>query len=159
MKEKFLQLPVPLRKQILLRLAGTAISLAMLLLILIYGGTWQFWLPCALAAVLCLGSAAFLFDQCVSGKYICIHAVCTDMDRTTIRHRIKALYLQSEKYRIRLVGIRPIRNLKVGDSVELFISENTEVYEADRYKVICSYITLARSALPLDSEKKEIQIQ
>lgn len=159
MKETFLKLPAPLRKQILLRLAGAGLGVAMLLLVLAYGGTWQFMLPCVIGAVLGLGSAFLLFDRCAKGKYIRIHAVCTDMEQTAIRRRIKALYLLSEDHRIRLVGIRPIRNLKIGDALDLYLADNTAVYEADGHKVICNYITLVRATTPLETEKKEIPIQ
>lgn len=159
MKETFLKLPAPLRKQILLRLAGAGLGVAMLLLVFVYGGTWQFLLPCIILAVLCLGSAFLLFDRCAKGKYIRIHAICTDMEQTAIRRRIKALYLLSDDHRIRLLGVRPIRNLKIGDVVDLYVAENTAVYETDGHKVICSYITLVRSILPQEEEKKEIPIQ
>jgi len=159
MKETFLKLPAPLRKQILLRLAGAGLGAAMLLLVLVYGGTWQFMLPCAIAAVLCLGSAFLLFDKCSKGKYIRIHAICTDMEQTAIRRRIKALYLLSDEHRIRLVGVRPIRNLKIGDAVDLYLAENTAVYESDGHKVICSYITLVRATATPEEEKKEIPNQ
>lgn len=159
MKDTFLKLPAPLRKQILLRLAGAGLGVAMLLLVLAYGGTWQFFLPCVIVAVLCLGSAFLLFDRCVKGKYIRIHGICSDMEQTAIRRRIKALYILSDDHRIRLVGVRPIRNLKIGDAVDLYVAENTAVYETDGHKVICSYIALVRSTAPQEGEKKEIPIQ
>ena len=45
MAEKFKQIPVPLQKQILIRLAGSGLGLAMLVLILAYRGSWQLMLP------------------------------------------------------------------------------------------------------------------
>ena len=81
------------------------------------------------------------------------------MEQTAIRRRIKALYILSDDHRIRLVGVRPIRNLKIGDAVDLYVAENTAVYETDGHKVICSYIALVRSAVPPEGEKKEIPIQ
>ena len=53
MKEKFKQIPQPLRKQILLRCAGTGLALAMLLFVLVYSRDWRFFIPCVVAAVLC----------------------------------------------------------------------------------------------------------
>lgn len=156
MKEKFIQLPAPLRKQILLRCVGAGLGAAMLLIVLIYSRDWRFMVPCAAVAALCLGSAAFLFDRCVRGKYVVISGLCTEIERTPIRKRIKAIYLQTEEHQVKLVGIRPIRNLIEGDTLNLYVAENTPVYNADGCNVICSYITLEKTLL---TAKKEIQTQ
>jgi len=156
MKEKFMQIPAPLRKQIWLRLTGAGLGAAMLLIVLIYSSDWRFMVPCAVAAVLCLGNAALLYDRCVRGKYVVITGVCTEIERTGIRKRIKALYLQTEEHNIRLVGIKPIRNLSVGDTLTVFMADNTAVYNMDGCNVICSYITMSKS---LPTAKKQIETQ
>ena len=156
MKEKFMQIPAPLRRQILLRCAGAGLGVAMFLIVLIYSTDWRFMVPCAAAAVFCLSSAALLFDRCIRGKYVVITDICTEIDRTSIRKRIKAIYLQTEEHQVKLVGVRPIRNLVVGDTLNLFVAESTPVYNMDGCNVICSYITLSKT---LPTAKKEIQIQ
>ena len=156
MKEKFKQIPAPLRKQIWVRCAGAGLAAAMLLIVLIYSNDWRFMVPCAVAALLCLASAAMLFDRCVRGKYVVITGICTEIDRTTIRKRIKAIYLQTEEHQVKLVGVRPVRNLLIGDTLSLFVAENTPVYTIEGSNVICSYITLEKV---LPTVKKEIQTQ
>ena len=155
MKEKFMQIPVPLRKQILLRCAGAGLGAAMLLIVLIYSNDWRFMVPCAVVSILCIGSAGLLFNRCVRGRYVVITGICTEIERTNIRKRIKAIYLQTEEHQVKLVGVRPVRNLIVGDTLNLFVAENTPVHNTDSCNVICSYITLSK-ALP--TQKKEIQI-
>ena len=156
MKEKLSQIPAPLRKQILLRCAGAGLGAAMLLIVLLYSGDWRFLIPCAAAAILCLASALLLYDRSTKGRYVLITGVCTVIERTGIRRRIKAIYLQTEEHRVRLVGVRPIRNLSIGDDLELYVADNTAVYAVDGSNVICSYIALAKVVPGLDSEKKEI---
>lgn len=156
MKEKFMQIPAPLRRQILLRCAGVGLGATMLLIVMIYSTDWRFMVPCAAAAVLCLSSAALLFDRCIRGRYVVITGICTEIERTSIRKRIKAIYLQTEEHQVRLVGVRPVRNLIVGDTVSLFVAENTPVYNTDGCNVICSYIALSKT---LPTQKKEIQTQ
>ena len=156
MKEKFMQIPAPLRRQILLRCAGAGLGVAMFLIVLIYSTDWRFMVPCAAAAVLCLTSAALLFDRCVRGKYVVITGNCTEIERTSIRKRVKAIYLQTEEHQIKLVGVRPVRNLIAGDTLNLFVADNTPVYNTDGCNVICSYIALSKT---LPTQKKEIQIQ
>ena len=156
MKEKFKQIPQPLRKQFLLRYTGVIMGIVMLLIVLIYSTDWRFMVPCTAASVLCLASAALLFDRCIRGRYVVITGICTEIERTSIRKRIKAIYLQTEEHQIKLVGVRPVRNLIVGDTLNLFVAENTPVYTIEGSNVICSYITLEKV---LPTVKKEIQTQ
>ena len=44
------------------------------------------------------------------------------------RRRIKSLYLRSEQYTIKLVGVRKIRGLAVGDTMTLYVSDK-DVYK------------------------------
>ena len=156
MKEKFMQIPQALRKQIWLRCGGAGMGAAMLLMVLIYSTDWRFMVPCAVAAVLCIASAALLYYRCIQGRYVEIYGVCTEIERSGIRKRIKAIYLQTPEHTIRVVGIKPIRNLSVGDSLTLYVADNTAVYNMDGCNVICSYIAMTK-ALP--TAKREIETQ
>ena len=129
---------------------------AMLLMVLIYSTDWRFMVPCAVAAVLCLVNAVLLYCRCIQERYVEICGVCTEIERSGIRKRIKAIYLQTPEHTIRIIGIKPIRNLSVGDSLTLYVSDNTAVYSMEGCSVICSYITMIKT---LPAQKKEIQTQ
>ena len=159
MKEKLMQFPTPLRKQVLLRCTGAGIGTAMLLIILIYGGSWQFYLPCAIVSILCIGSAWLLYDRCAKNRYVVISGPCVEIERTSIRKRIRSIYLQCDDHRVRVVGIKGIRNISNGDHLDLFVADNTPVYEMDGCKVVCSYIALTRASPKEIEAKKEIPIK
>ncbi len=152
MKEKLMWIPSPLRKQIWLRCIGAAMGAVMLLVVLIYSTDWRFMIPCVVAALLCLGSAALLYSRCVRGKYVIITGICTDIERTGLRKRIKAIYLQTKDHTIRVVGVKAIRNINIGDTLAVFVADNTVVYNMDGCNVICSYIALTK-ALPTTKKK------
>ena len=156
MKEKFMQIPQALRKQIWLRCGGAGMGAAMLLMVLIYSTDWRFMVPCAVAVVLCLANAALLYYRCIQGRYVEISGGCTEIERSGIRKKIKAIYLQTPEHTIRIVGIKPIRNLSVGDSLTLYVADNTAVYNMDGCNVICSYIAMTK-AFP--TAKREIETQ
>lgn len=156
MKEKFMQIPQALRKQIWLRCGGAGMGAAMLLMVLIYSTDWRFMVPCAVAVVLCLANAGLLYYRCIQGRYVEISGGCTEIERSGIRKKIKAIYLQTPEHTIRIVGIKPIRNLSVGDSLTLYVADNTAVYNMDGCNVICSYIAMTK-ALP--TVKREIETQ
>ena len=156
MKEKFMQIPQALRKQIWLRCGGAGMGAAMLLMVLIYSTDWRFMVPCAVAVVLCLANAALLYYRCIQGRYVEISGGCTEIERSGIRKKIKAIYLQTPEHTIRIIGIKPIRNLSVGDSLTLYVADNTAVYNMDGCNVICSYIAMTK-AIP--TAKREIETQ
>jgi len=95
-------------------------------------------IPCIAAAVLCLISAAMLYYRCLQGRYVEITGVCTEIERTGIRKRIKAIYLQTAEHTVRVVGIKAVRNLAIGDSLKLFVADNTPVYNMEGCNVICA---------------------
>lgn len=158
MKEKFLSIPEVLQKQILLRLCGTGVGIVMLVIVLAYGGGWRFLIPCIALSILCFGTAAALYDRCLQGKYVAVAGTCSEIERFPLRRRIKALYLRNELHNIKLVGVRKIRNLIVGDSVTVYVADDAAVYEMDGYHVICNYLAIekgtkvqrGKSAQPID---------
>ena len=145
MAEQFKQIPSPLQKQILIRLAGSSLGIAMLILILAYRGSWQLMLP-GIAIFLAFTLRAWLlFRKCVQRSYAVIRGQCTEMERTGIRKKIKAVYIQSEDHCIRIVTqLQKIRNLTVGDKLTIYLAENTPVYDHDGCLVIFQIIAAGK---------------
>ena len=144
MKDIFLAFPEPLRKQILLQCAGGGFGIAMFLILLVYGRDWYFLFPCAALVIVSLSGATSLYDRCRQERYVTIEAACTEITRTPFRRRIKSLYLRSEQYTIKLVGVRNICGLAVGDTLTLYVSDNAAIYEMDGSMVLCSYLALSK---------------
>ena len=145
MKEKFLSIPEILRKQILLRLGGAGVGLSMMFIVLAYRGDWRFLIPCIALTLFCFAVSASLYDRCLQGKYVVVEGTCTEIERTPLRRRIKALYLRNEQHNVKLVGVRRIKNLIVGDSVTVYVADDAAVYEIDGYQVVCNYLALEKS--------------
>lgn len=144
MKEKFLSIPEVLQKQILLRLCGTGVGIVMLVIVLAYGGDWRFLIPCIALSILCFGAAAALYDRCLQGKYVAVAGTCSEIERFHLRRRIKALYLRNELHSIKLVGVRRIRNLVIGDLITVYIADDAAVYEIDGLQVVCHYLAIEK---------------
>lgn len=145
MAEQFKQIPSPLQKQILIRLAGSGLGIAMLTLILAYHGSWQLILPGIAIFVAFTVSAWLLFRKCVTGAYVVIHGQCVEIERTGIRKKIKAVYIQNEDRCIRIMSqLQKIRKLSVGDKLTLYLAENTPVYDHDGCLVIFHIIAAGK---------------
>ena len=144
MKKVFLEIPRPLQKQILLRLLGAVLGLFLLILFLIVYKDWRFWTPCVILTVMCLASAGTLFFRCVLGKYVVVEGICTDIDKSLIRKRIKAIYIRNDQFSIKIVNAKRIRNLSIGDTVTVYVADNSAVYDVDGVKVICYYLAMTK---------------
>ena len=144
MKEQFKCIPKPLQKQILIRIAGAILGLFLFILVLIFYKDWRFWIPCVILSVMCLSSAGTLFYRCVFGKYVVVEGVCTDIDKTLIRRRIKAIYIRNDNFSIKIVNAKRIKNLSIGDIVTVYVADNSAVYDVDGTKVICYYLAMTK---------------
>ena len=144
MKEQFKCIPKPLQKQILIRIAGAVLGLFLFILLLIFYKDWRFWIPCVILSVMCLASAGTLFYRCVFGKYVVVEGVCTDIDKTLIRRRIKAIYIRNDNFSIKIVNAKRIKNLSIGDIVTVYVADNSAVYDVDGMKVICYYLAMTK---------------
>lgn len=144
MKEKFLQIPSPLRKQLLLWLGGCVLSMAVLVMVLATPGEWSLFLPCILLFLVCGGSGWLLWDRCIHQRYVAIEGTCTEIERTPLRSRIKAIYLRMDDLNVKFVGVGAMKNLMVGDTVTVYVAETTDVYEMEGHLVICSHLAIAR---------------
>lgn len=144
MKEKFLQIPAPLRKQLLLWLGGCVLSMATLVMVLATPGEWSLVFPCLLLVLVCAGSSWLLWDRCIHQRYVVIEGTCTEIERTPYRSRIKAIYLRKDDLSIKLMGVGVMKNLIVGDTVTVYVAETTDVYEVESHMVICSHLAIAR---------------
>ena len=144
MKNAFLQIPRPLQKQILLRLLGAILGLFLLILFLIVYKDWRFWTPCVILTVMCLASAGTLFFRCVLGNYVVVEGICMDIDKSLIRRRVKAIYIRNDQFSIKIVNAKRIRNLSIGDTVTVYVADNSAVYDVDGVKVICYYLAMTK---------------
>ena len=147
MKKAFLEIPRPLQKEILLRLLGAVLGLFLFIFVLIFYKDWRFWLPCVILSVMCLASAGTLFFRCVLGNYVVVEGICTDIDKSLIRRRVKAIYIRNDQFSIKIVNAKRIRNLSIGDTVTVYIADNSAVYDVDGMKVICNYLAMTKGEL------------
>lgn len=150
MKEKFARIPEPLRRQILFRMGIGLVSVILLITALLIGGDWRFCVPCAALAVFFLGGGTLLFFRGADGRYVIIEGVCTEIERSAVRRRLKSFSLQGKQFSVRIMNQRQrIRGLAVGDTLTVYVSEKAMVYEVDGCKIVNSYIALCRKEATL----------
>lgn len=145
MAEVFKKIPSALKKQILIRLAGSGLGIVMLILILSYRGSWQLIIPGIAIFLAFFTSAALLFIKCAAESYVVIHGECIEIEKTGLRKRIKAVYIQQDCRRVKVMNqVQRLRNLNVGDKLAIYMSESAPVYDHDGCYVVFNVIAVGK---------------
>lgn len=142
MKNEFRRVPEAMQRQVVLRLAVGAGFLFLFLVLQICLGDICFSLPCLLFGGGMIVNGGLLFYNGIKGNFIRIQGICRQIETTGIRKRIKNLYIDMEPYTLKMPVRHRIRNLIRGDTVIIYLSEKTPVYEQDKGYMICSYYAL-----------------
>lgn len=142
MKDKFKHLPDALQKQVVLRLAIGAGFFILFLIVQFCMGDIYFSLPCVVFGGVMIVNGGLLFYNGIKGNFIRVQGICRQIETTGIRKRIKNLYIDMEPYTLKMPVRHRIRNLIRGDTVIIYLSEKTPVYEQDKGYMICSYYAL-----------------
>lgn len=144
MKEKFLKIPSALQKQLLIWFLGGALSMIMLMAICFFIPDWSLIVPCILFTVACLVSGWVLWEKCVCHKYVVIKGICTGIEQSRYRRQIRAIRVRDENHDVEIVAPGAIRDFAIGDSVTVYVADNTPIYETEGHMVICNIMAITK---------------
>lgn len=142
MKEKFKSLPEALQKQIIIQFGACALSLLLLLVVLVMYRDLYLCLSFVLFSLFFGISGVLLLLRAVDGKYVVIEGVCSKVERTALRKRPKTIYFKAELHTVKLQTRQRLKNISTGDTVVLYVSENTPVYEAEGCQILSAYLAM-----------------
>lgn len=143
MWNKIRNLPVALQKQILIRM-GIGFGFFILFLILLIGYRDKFlYLPCMVfAGFFIVNAVLLLYNSLIRGGYIAVQGICERIEKTGIRRHVKSLTMVLEEGKLKIPVRQRVRNLSVGDTVIVYLSDKTPVYKQDGMYLISSYYAL-----------------
>lgn len=142
MKEKLKGLPMTIQKQVIIRYGAAAVSLILLVISLLMAENPYLPLSLALIFAFFLFSASHLLYLALSGHLVEISGECIRLERTPIRRRLKALYLQVETQVVRFQITGKLRDVEPGDLVTVYASDSAPVYENEGYQQLSSYLAI-----------------
>ena len=145
MKQYFNQIPGPLRKVITFRFITCGVAVLMLFWMLVILRDWKFAIPCAAVAIVFFVAGLQLLADCSDNQYITLKGVCSEVERTGFRKRIKTIGMKCGDHTVRFPNPKFYsKSLKIGDTVEIYVSCNAPVYEVDGYQVICNTLAIGK---------------
>ena len=143
MKGKFKQVPEALQKQIIIRFAAATLFSLLFVILPAVSGDAYLYIPCLLFAVSLFANAALLQYNCLSGHFISVSGVCTHIEATPFRKRIKRITLKLDDNKQLTISVRrQLKRLQVGDNVIVYLSEKAPVYTRDGEYWMNSYYAI-----------------
>ena len=143
-REAFKSFPAVLQHQILLRLGMALGSSFFFMFCWLLFGEFVFASPFLLLAVWMGYSVIQMFRTIASGSYTRIRTTCKQVITTAILKRPKAMILSTEKGDLRLRIQQRIRKPEVGEQYDLFLADNTTVYQDETGYIASAYLGIMR---------------
>ena len=128
LKELYLKLPEALKKNIALQMATAILALFVFFIVVIFSNDMILALPCMLFSVFMIVKSSTLFYNCIVGNYLEIKGVCSDVEVTTLRRRIKSLTIKAENKVLRVPINFRLKGTKVGDTITVYLSKKAQLY-------------------------------
>ena len=144
MKEKFMALPEALQKQLIIRFGAGSVFLILTILILVLYKDVYLLIPCLVFAAFFYVNGIYVWHTVTENRYIILEGLCSSVDKTPLRKRVKNIYLETEAGTVKIVIRQCIKQMEKGDNIRVYISKHTPVYEHDQCKVLCSYLALEK---------------
>lgn len=142
MKKELHSLPKAMKKQVASRFWIGVFASAVFLLIVVFTRDIILGLPCIFLSAYLFISGGILLYRSLARQYIVVHGTCVNIERTGLRKRIKAVYIQSQDKVIKVVVQGQRKRLDVGCELALYISVKTRLYEQGDYFVVFNYYAL-----------------
>ena len=102
-----------------------------------------FALPCAVIACFFIVSFLLLRHRILHDRIIAITGICTSIDRTAIKNRIKSIYLQSGNTTYRILVHRRVK-VEIGDEITVYAPRKVATFEHNGMRVICDFYAIER---------------
>lgn len=142
MREKLQGLPAVLQRQILLRLGigGAAFLLFFVILFI----SWDIYLciPCLVLSAFLIVNGGYLFYNCIKDAYVVVQGVCSEIETKGLFKRVKAIHIAADERLLKIPVRQSIKKLRTGDTITVYMSDKTPIYEDGNVFTICSYHAL-----------------
>lgn len=142
MKEKFISIPKPMKKQIFVRFGIGFLSLIVAILMLAIAKDFILSLPCLLLFGYMSVNGGIILYNGFTEKFVAVSGECVKIERTQIRKRVRVVYIQTEKGQMKVPIRKRIGRLNEGDMISVYMPTKTRIYEQDNCLVIFGYYAI-----------------
>ena len=141
-REQLADMPELLRQQILLRLGAGVISVFLFAVILLCSWDFRLCFPCLILAAFLIVNGSILLYNCIKDNYLCLNGSCVDIQTAGIRKKVKTIHVNINGVTVQIHVKQRIKGVSIGDTIVLYISDHTPVYENSGVHVVYSYYAI-----------------
>jgi len=123
-----MKLPQLLKKRIALNILIATLAVVLFFIVIFCFSDVVLALPCLILSVLLIVKTAILFYNCIAGNYLEIKGVCSDVEKTPFRRRVKSITVKAEDKKLKLNAHYSIKNISIGDAITVYISKKSPLY-------------------------------
>ena len=139
MREDYMRLPKVLKKNIVCRIGLGLAFLTGFILLCIFSEHLFFALaPGAFAIFMLMDGIGMLF-RCLSGEYVELEGVCSEVNKSALRRKTKHIMLETARGAVKLPTKLRSQSVKVGDRVTVYVPDYASVYEVNGSMVVCEF--------------------
>lgn len=142
MKGKLEQIPRALKAQIFSRFLIGFISLIAAVAMLAIARDFILGLPCLLLFGYMAYDGGKLLYFAYTGKYVTVTGECIGIERTSLRKRVKSIYIHTEKGNMKVPVRKRLRKLAEGDVVSVYMSPKNRIYESNDGLAVFGYYAI-----------------
>ena len=128
LKELYMKLPLLLKRRVAINCLIAMLAIILFFIVIFCFSDVVLALPCLILSVLLIVKTAILFYNCIAGNFLEIKGVCSDVEKTPFRRRVKSITLKAEDKKLKLNAHYSIKNISVGDNMTVYISKRTPLY-------------------------------
>lgn len=123
-----MKLPALLKKRIATNFLIATIAILLFFIMIFCFSDVVLALPCLILSVLLIVKTAILFYNCIAGNYLEIKGVCSEVEKTPFRRRVKSITVKAEDKKLKLNAHCSIKNIGIGDAITVYISQKSPLY-------------------------------
>lgn len=143
-----MKLPLLLKRHIAINCLIATLAVIFFFIVIFCFSDVVLALPCLILSALLIVKTAILFYNCIAGNFLEIKGVCSDVEKTPFRRRVKSITVKAEDKKLKLNAHYSIKNISVGDTLTVYISKKTPLYNQNG-----AYVTNEFYGVSVDKEE------
>ena len=156
MRDIFSKMPTTMTRQILLRSGITLLTFILFVTVTAIFNNIYLYMPCLILFAVMIVNTFSLVYNCVKGNYVILEGLCSDVEITKIKRKIKAIELKAQDRVFRFPINKRIGKINSGDTIIVYLSDKTLLYEKDGIFIVYEYYALEVKERNYEFTKRKI---
>lgn len=142
MRKEYMKLPDALKREIVVRFVIGILFIFLFLVLILSRQEYFLYLTSLLFGVYFLIDAVKFLLTAILEHYVCVQGVCSEIETSGLRKKIKSIVIDLEVGKLKIILQRKIKEVAIGDTVVVYLSDKSPVYEQNGRYIVSSYYAM-----------------